>query len=252
MANATSYELSRAWFDWCFENPDLVTPNHTALFFFAVEHCNRLGWKTKFGFPMEMAKNAIGIKNYRTYSKTFEDLVAWGFFEVHQRSKNQWSANVIAIVKNTKANTKAFDKAIQKHSQKQSNSSYNGSVGIDKQIQTNTEPITINNKQYSDLIFPFNSESFKNTWEILRGQPKWKNKTFEALQASLKKMSKHSENEAIQMMEDAISGNYQGIFSPKNSSNGNKVRKGQPDTAEAMAWADRVLSGEDVGGSHPI
>jgi len=123
-----SYELSRNWFDWCFENPEKISPTHTALYFFAIEHCNRMGWKEKFGFPMEMAKDAIGISNYRTYSKTFNDLVEWGFIIVHQKSKNQHSANIIAIANNTKASTKALDTAMQKHSQKQ----VHGTVGIDK------------------------------------------------------------------------------------------------------------------------
>lgn len=114
-----SYELSRNWFNWCFENPEKISPNHTAMYFFIIEHCNRLGWKEKFGLPMEMTKDAIGIKNYRTYSNTLNDLIEWGFITLVQKSKNQYSSNVIAIVKNTKANTKALDKAMQTHSQKQ-------------------------------------------------------------------------------------------------------------------------------------
>lgn len=114
-----SYELSRNWFNWCFENPEKISPNHIAMYFFIIEHCNRLGWKEKFGLPMEMTKDAIGIKNYRTYSNTLNDLIEWGFITLIQKSKNQYSSNVIAIVKNTKANTKALDKAMQTHSQKQ-------------------------------------------------------------------------------------------------------------------------------------
>lgn len=114
-----SYELSRNWFNWCFENPEKISPNHTAMYFFIIEHCNRLGWKEKFGLPMEMTKDAIGIKNYRTYSNTLNDLIEWGFITLIQKSKNQYSSNVIAIVKNTKANTKALDKAMQTHSRKQ-------------------------------------------------------------------------------------------------------------------------------------
>jgi len=114
-----SYELSRNWFDWCFENPEKISPNHTAMYFFIIEHCNRLGWKEKFGLPMEMTKDAIGIKNYRTYSNTLNDLIEWGFITLVQKSKNQYSSNVIAIVKNTKASAKALDKAMQKHNQKQ-------------------------------------------------------------------------------------------------------------------------------------
>jgi hypothetical protein len=123
------FKLSRNWFDWCFENSEKINPNHSALYFFCIEHCNRMGWKEKFGFPMEMAKDAIGIKNYRTYSKTFQDLINWGFIKLIEKSKNQYSANVIAIVENTKASTKALDKAIQKHSQKHCT----GIVGIDIQ-----------------------------------------------------------------------------------------------------------------------
>jgi len=129
------YELSKNWFNWCFENPEKINPNHVALYFFIIEHWNRMGWKDKFGFPMEMAKDAIGIKNYRTYTKTFDDLVEWGFIRVIQKSKNQYSANVIAIVKNTQANTKALSKAMQKHSQKQ----VRGIVGVDKPNNLTTQ-----------------------------------------------------------------------------------------------------------------
>ena len=107
-----SYELSRKWFDWCFENPEKISTNHSAMYFFIIEHCNRLGWKSKFGLPMEMTKDAIGMKNYRTYTKTFNDLVEWGFIDIVQKSKNQYSSCIIAIVKNTKATTKALDKAL--------------------------------------------------------------------------------------------------------------------------------------------
>ena len=82
-----------------------------------------------------MAMDAIGIKNWRTYSKTLNDLIDFGFVKCIQKSKNQYSATIVAIVKNTKATTKALDKALQKHSQKQSKSI----VGINKpnNIETN-------------------------------------------------------------------------------------------------------------------
>lgn len=153
------YSLSRNYFDWCFENPEKVTPNHTALYFFIIEHSNRLGWKEKFGLPMEMAKDAIGIKNYRTYSKAFNDLVDFGFIKVIEKSKNQYSANIIAIVKNTKAHTKALSKAMQKHSQKQ----YTGIVGVDI-------PITYipNTNLQEETSFPSEEEFVKYGMTILK------------------------------------------------------------------------------------
>jgi len=132
----TGYELSKQWFDFAFENPEKIRPVHTAIYFFAIEHYNRLGWKKKFGFPSQMVMEAIGVKNWRTYISAFSDLVEWGFFELIEKSRNQYSSNVIAIVKNTEAHTKALSKALQKHSQKQSNST----VSIDKQRTKNKEP----------------------------------------------------------------------------------------------------------------
>jgi uncharacterized phage protein (TIGR02220 family) len=138
-----SYELSRNWFDWCFENPEKINPNHSALYFFCIEHCNRLGWKPKFGLPTTMAKEAIGIKSYNTYSNTLTNLVEWGFIEMLEKSKNQYSANIIALSNNDKALNKALDKALIKHATKQSESTSESISSIDKQITINKEQETI-------------------------------------------------------------------------------------------------------------
>lgn len=138
----TSYSLSRAWFDYCFENPELINPNHSALFFFAIEHCNRLGWKEKFGLPTTMAMEAIGIKSYNTYKKTLDQLIEMGFIIMIQKSKNQYSANIVALSKNNKALDKALDKAMIKHSTKQSESTIESNDSINKPITKNQEHIT--------------------------------------------------------------------------------------------------------------
>jgi hypothetical protein len=114
-----SYDLSRKWFDWTFENPERINPNHTALYFFIIEHCNRLGWKQKFGLPTTMAKEAIGIRSYNTYINALNDLVEFGFIELIEKSKNQYSSNIIALSNFDKAHDKALDKALIKHGTKQ-------------------------------------------------------------------------------------------------------------------------------------
>lgn len=138
-----TFELSRAWFDFSFANPELINPNHTAIFFFAIEHCNRLGGKDKFGLPTSMAMDAIGIKNYNTYSRYFRDLVEWGFIIMVQKSTNQYSSNIISLSSGTSKNGKALDKAMIKHASKQMQSTYESTpqsnVSIDK--QTNNKPI---------------------------------------------------------------------------------------------------------------
>ena len=127
------YELSRKWFDWSFENPDRIKPIHSAIYFFAIEHCNRLGWKEKFGLPSQMVMEAIGVKNWRTYSQGLNELIDFGFIKLLEKSSNQYSSNIIAIVNFTKADTKALDKALQKHGTKQGQSI----VSIDKQETKN-------------------------------------------------------------------------------------------------------------------
>lgn len=114
-----SYDLSRKWFDWTFENPERINPNHTALYFFIIEHCNRLGWKEKFGLPTTMAKEAIGIRSYNTYINTLNDLVKFGFVKLIEKSKNQYSSNIVALSNFNKAPDKALDKALIKHGTKQ-------------------------------------------------------------------------------------------------------------------------------------
>lgn len=136
------YELSRIWFDWCFENPEKIKPNHTALYFFCIEHCNRLGWKKKFGLPTNMAKEAIGIKSYGTYICTLNELVEFGFIEMIEKSKNQYSSNIIALSKFSKALDKALDKATVKHTSKQLKSTHQSIDSIDKPITNKQENYT--------------------------------------------------------------------------------------------------------------
>lgn len=132
------YTLSRNFFNWSFENPEKINPNHIALYFFCIEQCNRLGWKDKFGLPATMAKEAIGIRSYNTYKKTLDDLVEFGFIKMIEVSKNQYSSNIIAISKFNKAHNKALDKALIKHTSKQSESTRQSIDSIDIQEYNST------------------------------------------------------------------------------------------------------------------
>lgn len=159
----TGYELSRDWFDFCFENPSKVKPIHSAIYFFAIEHCNRLGWKKEFGFPSQMAMEALGVKSWKTYIKAFNDIVDWGFFEMIEKSKNQYSSNIIAIVKNTKAQAKALDKALQKHSQKHCSSTGKSTVSINKQVTIEQGTSKQQTLKVADVIYDIESIECKHT-----------------------------------------------------------------------------------------
>jgi hypothetical protein len=158
-----SYDLSRNWFDFCFDNPEKINPNHTAIYFFAIEHCNRLGWKEKFGFPTQMAIDAIGIKKHQTYINYFNDLVDWGFFKLIQKSKNQYSSNIISLINAIPKNGKALDKAIIKHAAKQTESMRQSNSPINKQInkETNKQETIVNQKDSNDLLI---FENFRKSY----------------------------------------------------------------------------------------
>ena len=127
------FKLLRNFWDFAFDNPEKIKANHCALYCFIVEHCNRLGWKSKFGLPTTMAKDAIGIRSYNTYIQTLTDLVNFGFIELVEKSTNQYSSNIIALSNFNKASSKALDKAFIKHDTKQSESI----SSIDKQVTIN-------------------------------------------------------------------------------------------------------------------
>ena len=135
------YNLYRYFWDYAFENTEKIKPNHIAIYSFAVEHCNRLGWKTKFGFPTSMVLDATGIKSYSVFKKTFDELVDFGFFKVIEYSKNQYSSNIIALKENDKALYKALDKAQTKHYTKHEQSTIQSNDTINKLL--NIEHINI-------------------------------------------------------------------------------------------------------------
>lgn len=204
--NLNSYELSRKWFDWCFENPELINPNHSAIYFFAIEHCNRLGWKKKFGFPSQMTMDAIGIKKHSTYIKYFNDLVEWGFFELIQKSKNQYSANIISLSDAMPKSGKALSKAMVKHREKQGDtlrqSTGKSKRSIDKPY--NQEP---NNQELYKNKFNFKNslielgidKSVVSDWLKVRAKKKATNTetAFNGIERELNKLKNLSKTEAL-------------------------------------------------------
>jgi hypothetical protein len=156
------FKLTRAFWDFAFENPEKIKPNHCALYLFIVEHCNRLGWKKKFGLPTEMSKEAIGIRSYNTYIQTLNELVEFGLIELIEKSKNQYSSNIIAISNFDKALDKALDKASIKHATKQDESTIQSIDSIDKHITYNNIHNTSIEIQDAEII----EFSFDDFWSL--------------------------------------------------------------------------------------
>jgi len=74
-----------------------------------------------------------------------------------------------------------------------------------------------NKNKKEGLILPYQSEDFKNAWEMLSNEPKWRKKTTHALSLSLEKLAGYPELIAIKMIKDCIGGGWQGLVEPKTS-----------------------------------
>lgn len=212
------YSLSRNFWDYAYDNPEFIKPNHCALYFFCVEHCNRLGWKEKFALPSSMAMEAIGIKSHNTYIKTLNDLVEIGLIKMIQKSKNQYSANFIALSKFNKAHSKALDKALLKHDTKQRESKVQSTVqsidSIDIPINKFTN-LQIYNSTIGEMVSPYANllndelENFISYWgeKDLKGKERWQFQKFFDVKRRISTWMKNKEN-----------------FAPKESfKNGNSV-----------------------------
>lgn len=157
------FNIYRSFWNYAFENPEKIKPTHIAIFSFAVEHCNRLGWKKKFGLPTSMVMEAIWIKSYASYKKAFDELIDFWLIEIIEFSKNQYSSNIIALKEFDKAPTKALDKALQKHHTKHSQST----ASINKQDnkeQINKEQI---NKEQEVIDYQEEIKKIIDYWNLL-------------------------------------------------------------------------------------
>jgi hypothetical protein len=213
------FKLYRDFWDYSFANPEKIKPTHIAIFSFCIEHCNRLGWKLKFGFPTSMVMEATGIKSYSVYKKHFDDLVEYGFIEVIEYSKNQYSSNIIALKENDKALNKALDKAFIKHLTKQSESTQQSISSIDKQITSKQ----LNKEQIKQLDFILNESN-----EIVNCFLKWidyknergeyyKEKSLSTVFKKIKTLSNNNPLIANEIIDNSIVGNWSGLFALNKS-----------------------------------
>lgn len=91
------FEYIKNFYRWAEENPEKVKPYHWAIYMVAVEKCNQLGWKEKFGLPTYHALEITGISSRRTYYKGLNDLINFGFLKIIQKAKNQHQSVVISL-----------------------------------------------------------------------------------------------------------------------------------------------------------
>jgi hypothetical protein len=86
----------------------------------------------------------------------------------------------------------------------------NGSVNVSDSVLFSKKKT-----EKENLTLPHSSDEFKSAWQSLLTQKKWKNKSDKALQIALKKLGSKAEKVAVKMIENAILGEWQGLFDLK-------------------------------------
>lgn len=137
------FEFIKNFYRWAEENPEKVKPYHWAIYMVAVEKCNQLGWKKKFGFPTYNTLEITGISSRRTYYKGLSQLVEFGFLKIVQKARNQHQSAVVSLVNCQSKNDISEASAVQQH-------------------DTDTAPILRLNKTIKDF------KEYKNNKEILK------------------------------------------------------------------------------------
>jgi len=102
-----------------------------------------------------------------------------------------------------------------------------------KKIKEHHPRLTSTQAKEKCFNFPFNSQQFNNAWSGLIKLPKWKNKPAESLQKSLDKLKNYDEQFAIELINRAIEGNYQGLVF--NNTDDNYIKWKSAKKGHAMA-----------------
>ena len=135
------FELIKNFYRWAEENPEKVKPYHWAIYLVAVEKCNQLGWKEKFGLPTYHVMEITGISSRRTYYKGLYELIDFGFLMIIQKAKNQHQSAVVSLVNCPSKNDISI-------------------ASTEQQQDTGTAPIIRQNKTDKDFIDNKNNKEF--------------------------------------------------------------------------------------------
>lgn len=141
------YKLTKEWFFFARNNLDKVECKHTATYLYIVELFNQNQWVEVIGLPTDYTMASLNIKSYKTYKKILDDLESFNKIKFNERSKNIFTSNKIALVKNTKATTKAIPLQVESDTKaipKQRPKRYQSDSTIIKLINKETnKPINI-------------------------------------------------------------------------------------------------------------
>ena len=181
------------------------TGNETKLYFYLLHICNTLGWKNPFKHSLRQISKGVGI-SINSIKSARKILVEAGLISFENGKQGR------AIIENKTQYQILTASNIDISITDNHTNTLNDTVNKLETKQTYLPLISpTGEKPLPELIFPHNSEKFIERWKQLRSMPKWKKKKVETLQMSLNKLKKYDEEFAIELIEQSIMCEYQGV-----------------------------------------
>lgn len=174
------YNLTHRFFDWAFSHRADFKPTVSALYFYLIEVCNKLGWKPEFSISAKECMEGMGVSGYNTYKQAFDILCEHGFIKVLKKSCNSYQANIITLLNFDRVTDEVTNKAPTEYerSNEQSNGDIHKTYKTNKTIKTNSrniekqknsyaEFVTLTSDEYSKLVEEFGENATKRMIQIL-------------------------------------------------------------------------------------
>jgi len=95
MQEPNIFNVSKGWFNMSFRDHRLKSA-HTAFIFYCIDLNNRLAWVQNFGLPANHTCQVLNF-SYKTFIKTLNELIEFGFIEMIEKSTNQHTSNIISL-----------------------------------------------------------------------------------------------------------------------------------------------------------
>lgn len=226
--------------------------NETDLYFFLLQESNSRLWENPFECSNGIICATIGISE-KTLIDVRNRLQTKGLISFAAGQKKKKSpVYTLLYCKNESINVGI-------------KVSINDSINVSKNPNLLYKLNKKENKKDKTLVFPFSSVLFFEKWDQLLTTPKWKKKLHPTLQLALNKLKDFEEDFVIELIDQAIIGEWQGLVFPDTKSKyenwlrqkgGNIVKgkqftkgtndsKGADRKAEIMRRANQAVANSD-------
>lgn len=185
---------------WQTQRTAVFTPNEAFLYLFLVQECNVRGWVNPFECSNGLICGSINMSE-KTLIDVRNRLQQKGMisFESGQRKKKSPVYKILYCKKVSTNVSTSVSNSVGKNVSTTVNH-------ILKLKETETKEIEIEKK--AELNYPFSSSLFFEKWNLLASSPKWKVKATPSLQIALDGLKKFDEAFVIEMIDQAIVGEW--------------------------------------------